>query len=77
MKKRPAQAMPVMKRCDACGRLRAYEADDRFCLLCGGDSLRDRCSCGRTFDYAMTAEGDLFCPRCGQIVRGRAGVFEA
>jgi rRNA maturation endonuclease Nob1 len=68
---------PVIKRCDACGRFRSYEPDDRFCLLCGSDSLRDRCTCGRAFDYAATTEGDLFCPRCGQVVRGRPSEFEA
>jgi hypothetical protein len=67
----------VTKRCDACGRFRVYEADDRFCLLCGNDGLRDHCNCGRPFDYAMADDGDLFCPRCGQVVRGRGTGFEA
>jgi len=66
----------VTKRCDACGRFRAYESDDRFCLLCGNDGLSDECSCGRPFDYAMADDGDLFCPRCGKVVRGRPNDFE-
>jgi hypothetical protein len=68
---------PVTKRCDACGRFRVYESDDRFCLLCGTAGLRDHCACGRPFDYAMADDGDLFCPRCGQVVRGRKTEFEA
>jgi rRNA maturation endonuclease Nob1 len=67
----------VIKRCDACGRFRVYEEEDRFCLLCGSDELRDQCTCGRAFDYAMHETGDLFCPRCGTVVRGRANGFES
>jgi rRNA maturation endonuclease Nob1 len=67
----------MIKRCDVCRRFKTYEEDDRFCLLCGSDALSDRCACGRPFDYATPESGDLFCPRCGQIVRGRATEFEA
>jgi hypothetical protein len=82
VKRQPKRTSPddtarITKRCAACGRFRAYEAADRFCLLCGNDGLHDRCECGRAFDYAIGSEGDLFCPRCGKIVRGRGSEFEA
>lgn len=66
----------LTKRCDTCGRFRAYEADDRFCLVCGSDALHDACGCGRGYDYALVEEGDLHCPRCGRPVRGRGQEFE-
>jgi hypothetical protein len=68
---------PVTKRCTTCGRFRAYEPDDAFCLVCGTDSLDAACACGRPFDYALAEEGDLHCPRCGLKLRGRASEFDA
>jgi hypothetical protein len=65
------------KRCAVCGRFRAYEDDDRYCLLCGSDALDDRCACGRAFDFALTETGpELHCPRCGVSLRGRASEFD-
>jgi len=69
--------MIVTKRCDVCGRFRGYEADDKFCLLCGNDALSDHCECGRPYDYALAEDGDeLHCPRCGRSLRGRSTEFE-
>ena len=65
------------KRCLVCGRFRAYDASDRFCLVCGSEGLEDECACGRPFDYALAEEGDLHCPRCGRRLRGRASEFDA
>ena len=67
----------VTKRCGTCGRFRAYEEDDRFCLVCGHEPLDSACVCGRSFDYALAEEGDLHCPRCGLRLRGRSSEFEA
>ena len=64
------------KRCATCGRFRAYDLEDRFCLVCGNESLEHECACGRDFDYALGEEGDLHCPRCGKRLRGRATEFE-
>jgi hypothetical protein len=71
--------MSVTKRCGVCGRFRAYEEDDRYCLLCGSDELQGSCTCGRAFEFAMTETDapELHCPRCGTSLRGRASDFEA
>jgi hypothetical protein len=69
--------MKVTKRCSVCGRFRAYDEEDRFCLSCGHDGLEDQCACGRSYDYALAEEGErLHCPRCGRSLRGRASEFE-
>ena len=36
--------------------VRAYEADDKHCIVCGHDSLEAECTCGRSFDYALSDE---------------------
>jgi hypothetical protein len=66
----------TVRRCTTCGRFRDYRDGDRFCIVCGNDSLEAQCACGREFDYAMREEGDLHCPRCGVTLRGRSTEFE-
>jgi hypothetical protein len=63
----------VVKRCSTCGRFRAYQPDDRYCIGCGYDTLDDRCVCGRSFDYALDepTTSALHCPGCGRDWRGR------
>jgi DNA-directed RNA polymerase subunit RPC12/RpoP len=61
----------VTKRCAVCGRFRAYDTDDTFCIVCGNDALEPECACGRPFDYALAESGDIHCPRCGRVQRGR------
>jgi hypothetical protein len=68
--------MTVTKRCGVCGRFRAYDADDTFCLVCGHDDLETTCTCGRDYAYALAEPGELHCPRCGRDLRGRAREFE-
>lgn len=63
--------MSVVKRCSVCGRFRAYEPDDAFCIGCGHDALEDRCVCGRSFDYALAEDGSVHCPRCGRAFHDR------
>jgi len=67
----------VAKRCDTCGRFRAYEAGDHFCLVCGHEDLADACECGRAYDYALGESGELHCPRCGKSLAGRVQGFES
>ena len=72
-----APAPLTAKRCTVCGRFRAYEADDVYCIACGSEALEAACSCGRTFAYALHEGGDLLhCPRCGKRLRGRDEEFE-
>ena len=72
-----SQEHHLTKRCAVCGRFRAYERDDRFCLLCGVDALETECSCGRAYDFATVESetADLYCPRCGRSLRGRSSEF--
>ena len=70
--------MKVTKRCPVCTRLRAYDADDAFCIGCGSEGLQSECECGRAFDYALGEDREeLHCPRCGRPLRGRASEFRA
>ncbi len=66
----------ITKRCATCGRFRAYDADDDFCIVCGNAPLEDQCGCGRRFDYALAESGDIHCPRCGMVLRGRPAMEE-
>lgn len=66
----------VTKRCSVCGRFRAYEPDDAFCILCGHESLEAECSCGRDFGYALEEPGPIHCPRCGKALNGKSAEFD-
>jgi ribosomal protein L37E len=66
----------VTKRCSVCGRFRAYDLDDQFCIVCGQDSLESSCDCGREFDYALGESGPIHCPRCGKAFHGKAAEFD-
>ena len=67
----------TVHRCSTCGRFRDYVEGDRYCLVCGNESIEAGCECGRSFDYALTEEGDLHCPRCGVRLRGRSTEFDS
>ena len=67
--------MSVVKRCPVCARFADYEPQDGYCSACGNEGLEDACHCGRAFEYALDAKGDLYCPRCGRSLRGRAAEF--
>ena len=67
----------TVHRCSTCGRFRDYREGDRYCFICGNESIDAYCSCGREYDYALGEEGDLHCPRCGTPLRGRSLDFEA
>jgi hypothetical protein len=58
----------VVKVCETCGRFRSYDAADRYCVVCGYDTLADACQCGRSLEYALgeREHGGLHCPRCGR-----------
>ncbi len=62
--------MSETKRCGVCGRFRAYDPDDEFCIVCGHDALEGECSCGRAYEYALAETGDIHCPRCARVLRG-------
>ena len=62
----------ITKRCTVCGRFRAYDTDDEFCIGCGHEGLESECECGRAYDYALAEAGDIHCPRCGRVLRGRS-----
>lgn len=63
--------MSITKRCSVCGRFRAYDADDEFCIGCGHEGLESECECGRAYEYALAECTDIHCPRCGRVLRGR------
>jgi hypothetical protein len=65
------------KRCGTCGRFRLYDEDDSHCIVCGHEPLESACGCGRNFDYALAEDGDLHCPRCGRVLRGRSSELSA
>ena len=66
----------ITKRCAVCSRFGAYAPDDGYCVSCGHQELHDACACGRDFGYALVTPGDLHCPRCGVVVRGKSKQFE-
>ena len=74
---RATTPLPQAKRCATCGRIRAYEPGDAFCLVCGHEDLAESCDCGRAYDYALGETGELHCPRCGKSLAGRVEGFEA
>lgn len=58
----------IVKVCETCGRFRRYETTDEFCVVCGYDTLRAECRCGRALEYALDEpeRAGLHCPRCGR-----------
>jgi hypothetical protein len=69
-------ATSVIKRCTVCGRFRAYQEDDQYCIVCGQDGLEAHCACGRDFSYALSENGPLHCPRCGRAFHGKSAEFD-
>lgn len=67
----------VTKRCTVCGRFRAYDEDDSYCIGCGHQALESECTCGRDYSYALTENGPFHCPRCGKAFHGKAAEFDA
>jgi hypothetical protein len=68
--------MSITKRCGVCGRFRAYDEGDEFCVVCGHQELERQCRCGRDYAYALAEAGDVHCPRCGRVLRGRNRDYE-
>jgi hypothetical protein len=66
---------PVTKRCSVCGRFRAYQADDGYCIVCGHEALESTCGCGREYEYALGETGSIHCPRCGKAFHGKSSEF--
>ena len=66
----------ITKRCAICSRFRSYDPDDSYCIVCGHRELQSACDCGRAFDYALTEEGEVHCPRCGKAQTGRSQWYE-
>lgn len=66
----------VTKHCAVCGRFRAYQAEDGYCIVCGHEALEAECECGRAFDYALDETGPLHCPRCGKAFHGKSAEFD-
>jgi len=64
------------KRCTVCGRFRAYDESDTYCIGCGQSALETECSCGRAYDYALAESGDRHCPRCGRAFHGVAADYD-
>ncbi len=67
----PVSEGSVAKLCGTCGRFRLYAPEDRYCIVCGYESLAAACECGRSFEYALAEPlgGGLHCPRCGRDFR--------
>lgn len=66
---------PVIKRCAVCGRFRAYQSDDGYCIVCGHEGLESTCGCGRAYDFALSEIGPIHCPRCGKAFHGKSSEF--
>ena len=56
-----------------------YELEDRYCVVCGHETLEGECACGRRYDYLQQSDDEsaLHCPRCGKVLRGRQKEFDA